>query len=238
MNFLLVNDDGYNALGINILKKHLKPYGNIYVIAPNVEKSGSSHSFSYCGPFYLTKVCENEYTLNAFPVDCVRLSTVLDVKFDIVFSGINNGLNLGTDIIYSGTLGAAREALIQKIPSIAISTDRNSFEIVEKEIDDVLKLVFDNKLYSDEYILNINFPTSDFKKSVGYRVAKMGKKIFTTTFKKQNDYYESLFEKVEYDKDTETDVYLSLKGYTTIVPLKLNQTDEEKLETLKIKVGN
>lgn len=237
MNFLLVNDDGYNSTGINLLKEALKPYGNIYIIAPNVEKSGSSHSFSYHGPFYLERCKDNEYMLNGFPVDCVRLSVVLNVKFDIVFSGINSGLNLGTDIIYSGTLGAAREAIIQGIPSVAISTDRGCFEIVKKELDGILKLVFDKKLYSTRYILNINFPTIDFKESKGIKFAKMGKKIFTTTFKKVNDYYDVIEDKVRLDEDRESDVYLSTQGYTTLVPVGIDQTHNKILEELKNKVG-
>ena len=237
MNILIVNDDGYGARGIETLKRFLAPYGNIYIIAPDHQRSGASHSFTYKGPFHLIKQKENEYTLDALPVDCVRLAKALNVKFDLVFSGINDGLNLGTDVLYSGTVGAAREAIIEGIPSIAISTDMNSFEIVESELKNILKLVFEKKLYSKDYVLNINFPTKDFKKSVGIKVAKVGKKIFDAKIIEILDGYDIAGEFVTLDTDKATDVYLSLKGYTTLVPVGFDETNYLGIDDLKNKLG-
>ncbi len=236
MNILLVNDDGYNSKGINILKEAINKYGNIYIIAPESQRSGASHSFTYRGPFYLNKMKENEYSLNALPVDCVRLAKVLDVDFDLVISGINDGLNLGTDILYSGTLGAAREALIENIPAVAISTDIDSFDIVEKEISEVLKLVFEKKLYSKRYVLNINFPTKNYVSSKGIKVTKAGKKIFDTIFVKNEDHYDVSYELVTLDKKTDTDVNLAEEGYITMVPVGLNETNKNGIKILKDKL--
>ncbi len=102
------------------------------------------------------------------PADCTRLSlSLLNTDFDIVFSGINNGLNVGTDIIYSGTVSAAREAKISGLPAVAISTDFDAFSIVDQELDALLEYIFSNQLYSKDYILNVNFPTKEFTSSKG-----------------------------------------------------------------------
>ena len=90
----------------------------------------------------------NWYTTNGMPADCVRLSVaLLEKPLILCFSGINNGLNIGTDIIYSGTVAAAREAQMEGIPSVAISTDFDSFEIVDQELDKLLEFIFKNHLY-------------------------------------------------------------------------------------------
>ena len=152
MNILVVNDDGIKAIGIKILATALLKHGNVYVVAPDRPRSAASHKVILHKPLSFEAVDEIDgaicYKTSGMPADCVRLATgILDVKFDLVFSGVNNGLNIGTDIIYSGTVAAAREANIEYIPAVAISTDFDSFDIVEKELDSVLELVFNKKLY-------------------------------------------------------------------------------------------
>ena len=236
MNILIVNDDGYNAVGINKLKEALKPYGNIYIIAPDTQKSGASHSFTYRGPFHLVEKNINEYSLNGMPVDCVRLAKVLDVDFDIVFSGINDGLNLGTDVLYSGTVGAAREAFIEGYAAVALSTDFGKWEIVDNELDKVIKYIFDNKLYSKDYVLNVNFPTGEFSKSKGYKTARVGKKIFNSVFCLKDNAYDILYEESTHDTDMDTDVYLADNGYITFVPLGCDETSYLGLKELNKKI--
>ena len=163
MNILVVNDDGFDSEGISLLAIKLKKFGNVTIVGPNSHRSASSHAIKLRENISFKKENSieeiNRYSVSGYPVDCVRLATdLLGIDFDLCFSGINNGLNLGTDIIYSGTVACAREAMIEGIPSIAISCDVNSFEIVKNEIDSVLEYVFNNKLFSKEYTLNINFP--------------------------------------------------------------------------------
>jgi len=232
MEILVVNDDGINAEGIKILASKLLKYGNVTVLAPNGERSASSHSINIKKPLIIEDVepivlgtkC---YQTNGTPADCVRLATgALGLDFDIVFSGINYGLNIGTDIIYSGTCAAAREAYIEGLASVAISCDRR-FDIVLNEIDDLLKLIFEEKLYSKDYSININFPNHDFEKSKGIKYTKMGKKRFKTTYMKNDEgQYVVLKDEILYDIDTNTDAYLSLNGYTTITFLDANLTKE------------
>ena len=240
MNILVVNDDGIEAIGIEILASALKKYGNVYVVSPDRPRSAASHSIVLHRPIEMVEVKKWEgivsYKISGVPCDCVRIATgVLDTKFDIVFSGVNNGLNLGTDIIYSGTCAGAREALIEGIPGVAISTDVNQFEIVLNELDSLLKLIFCRKLYSKDYMLNVNFPVKGFNKSKGIKVCRMGDKIFTTCFKKvsENSYLDISYPHI-LDKNIETDVYQADLGYITLVPVEIDQTHNEAFSKLKL----
>lgn len=239
MNILVVNDDGIEAKGINILASSLKKYGNIYVVAPDRGRSAASHSVILNKPLLFEEVNQIEevkcYKTSGMPADCVRLANIiLGVEFDLVVSGVNDGLNLGTDIIYSGTCAGAREGIIEGIPGIAISTDFKSFDIVENELDNVLELVFNNKLYSKEYLLNINFPISKYNQSKGIKVARQGDKIFTSIFTEiEPNTYSVLNEEEIHDKNPDTDVYLADMGYITLVPVKIDQTSYNHINMLK-----
>lgn len=239
MNILVVNDDGIKGRGIHILASRLKKYGNVYVVSPDRGRSAASHSVILTKPLTFEKVDEIDgvtcYQTSGMPADCVRLATIiLDVDFDVVFSGVNDGLNLGTDIIYSGTCAGAREAVIEGIPGVAISTDFKSFDIVEKEIDNVLELVINKTLYSRNYILNINFPISKFTESKGIKLAKQGDKIFTSIFSEiEPNLYSVVNEEEIHDKREDTDVYLADQGYVTLVPVQVDQTNYEGLNKLK-----
>ena len=239
MNILVVNDDGIKGRGIHILASRLKKYGNVYVVSPDRGRSAASHSVILTKPLTFEKVDEIDgvtcYQTSGMPADCVRLATIiLDVDFDVVFSGVNDGLNLGTDIIYSGTCAGAREAVIEGIPGVAISTDFKSFDIVEKEIDNVLELVINKTLYSRNYILNINFPISKFTESKGIKLAKQGDKIFTSIFSEiEPNLYSVVNEEEIHDKREDTDVYLADQGYVTLVPVQVDQTNYEALNRLK-----
>ena len=238
MNILVVNDDGYNAKGIKLLANSLKKYGNVIVCGPESGRSASGHSIILHDTLTFDFVEEKDeikwYKTSGMPADCVRLAVnLLNINFDIVFSGVNNGLNIGTDIIYSGTVAAAREAMIEFIPAVSISTDFNSFEIVEDELDQVLEKIFSEKLYSKEYVLNVNFPTMDYLKSNGYKFCRQGIKNFKTTFVLNCDgRYENTDNDIVYDTSPDTDVYLADKGYITFVPLKVEQTSYQHLAKL------
>ena len=239
LNILVANDDGINAIGIKILANALKKYGDVTVCAPDGGRSASGHSIVLHDTLGFNFVERKDdidwYVTTGTPADCSRLAIgLIDKEFDIVFSGVNNGLNLGTDIIYSGTVAAAREAHIEFIPAVAISTDFDSFDIVYKELDMVLQKVFEEKLYSKNYVLNINFPTSDYKESLGFKYCRQGIKRFKTTFVLNDEgRYVNTDNDIVYDTREETDVYQASKGYITLVPLKVEQTCYESLAELK-----
>lgn len=239
MNILVCNDDGYNSYGIKLLAEKLLKYGDVTIVGPEKELSGSSHAILLRQSIDLKYECYFKtikcYSTTGYPVDSVRLATaVLNKKFDICFSGVNNGLNLGTDIIYSSTVAIAREALIEGMYSISISCDTN-FDVVDNELDGVLEFIFKNKLYSYDYSLNINFPIRNYSKTKGIMFAREGIKRFKTSFKKlaENKYLEE-YSDITYDKNKDTDVFLANEGYITIVPISVDQTNNKALEKLKL----
>lgn len=234
MNILLVNDDGIKEGLLHILLNALNKYGTVYTVVPNMVRSGTSLSFTLYSPIKVTKVEDKIYTINAYPADCVRIAKSLyKVDFDIVFSGINNGLNLGTDALYSGTVCAALEAKIEDIPAVAISADTDDYDKVLNELDGLLEYIFKNKLYSPNYVLNINFPPFKFRKSNGYKIATMGKKIFYAKFVNDDDVYNIDFEEPLLDTSDITDVYLADLGYITISPLGMDLTNIDAYKELK-----
>ncbi|MBE6137361.1 MAG: 5'/3'-nucleotidase SurE [Erysipelotrichaceae bacterium] len=239
LNILVTNDDGIKANGIAILANALKKYGSVTVVAPDGGRSAGSHSINIRKPISFERVDVIEgvdcYMTDGTPVDCVRLArSIFNDKFDLVVSGVNDGLNLGTDIIYSSTVAAAREGFIEGIPSISISTDVDSFYIVNNELESLLDYIFDCHLFSDEYYLNINFPVKGIDKSTGIKIARQGIKRFKTTFVKNTEgLYMEAKNDITYDEDITTDVCLASMGYITIVPLVVNQTDNEKIDLLE-----
>lgn len=190
-NFLLTNDDGIFAEGINSVIEALKDIANLYIVAPNGNRSCTAHSMSFHKRIYYEKLSESKYAIDGFPVDCVfaaRKGFFTDLNFDLVISGMNHGANLGTDIFYSGTVSAAFRGAEDGIDSIAFSSCRisppYSSEYIEKMIkkitikflenrDLIRKRAIDYATKNIEYlneinpkhvsiVLNVNFP--DFEK--------------------------------------------------------------------------
>ena len=219
MKILLTNDDGYEAQGINILAKLLKKYGDIYIVAPKNVMSAKSVSIVLDRPIEVKKINKYLYVTDGTPADCVAYGlSSLDVKFDLVVSGINHGHNLSYDTMYSGTIGACLQALKYKVPAIALSCEHN-YEIVEKYFDEVFAYILNLKLLSSEYLLNINFPFGN--ESKGILDTHLYYRDRTTFYEKVKD---NLYQaKRELDDehciDPKSDVYAVNHGYISISKL-------------------
>lgn len=166
MNILLTNDDGWDAPGLQVLKAVARQWGDVWVVAPLHPMSGISHQMTFERGLTLQQTDHQAYSLDGTPADCVRIATTqLNVDFDWVLSGINNGGNLGSDIFVSGTVAAAREGSIRGYPAIALSQHRHRFKetfdwttsgwMCEKVLSKLLRM--DSKL-TEGTIWNINFP--------------------------------------------------------------------------------
>lgn len=163
---LITNDDGINASGIIRLAKAAQKYGEVWVVAPDFQRSGASHSINLHDsidvheaefPVHGVKA----YAITGTPADCVRLGvlSIMPEKPDIVLSGINFGYNAGSDVQYSGTIGAAMEAVFQKIPAIAFSEGTNEgYIITDMYLESILGELIDTP-YTPDMIMNVNFPT-------------------------------------------------------------------------------
>lgn len=136
MNILLVNDDGIDCGGIQVLAERMSKEHNVFVLAPDVNRSAVSHYITMFKPNILKNCSEKQWCCSGYPADCTCVglkSKLFGVDFDVVLSGINRGANLGTDIVYSGTCAGARQAIFSGVPGIALSIDPIDYNKAEIE---------------------------------------------------------------------------------------------------------
>ena len=181
---LITNDDGYSADGIKILYEIAKSYtSDVWIVAPEYEKSGASHALTFIKDLTLKKQDENIYSVNGTPSDCVviALENVLqDKRPDILLSGINSGVNVAEDVTYSGTIAAAMEGVIRRVPSIAISQNYDlgkkneiSWDVSKAFLDKVLDSVTATG-WDFNSLLNVNFPQCNVNEVNGIEVTSQG----------------------------------------------------------------
>lgn len=178
MKFLLSNDDGYQAPGINELAHTLSSIGEVVIVAPEENKSASSSSLTLKNPLTITEYKENIYFINGTPTDCVHiaLSGFLKFKPDMVISGINDGPNMGDDTIYSGTVAAAMEGYLLDIPSLAISMSQYDPKHYSTAGQVVLDLIPKIKNLQQSMLLNINIPDIPYNELKGTEITRLGKR--------------------------------------------------------------
>ncbi len=182
--FFLTNDDGYNAAGLKYLKKIVKQISNnIWVFAPAKNQSAKSHSITINKNINIRMSNKKEYIINGTPSDCVilGLEKIKNKKKKSIFliSGINEGVNLGYDLLYSGTVAAAREGALNNIKSMAISIDKCDKKINWKALEYFAPKIIDELIkfkLSNNFFLNVNFPSSDKKQIKGIKVVKMSQR--------------------------------------------------------------
>lgn len=242
MRILITNDDGINAKGIQLLAKALQNKHEIVVVAPDRQRSASSHSITLTEPLIIKSVkveglnCKC-FSVSGTPADCTKiaLEKLTTEKIDIVISGINDGFNLGTDVLYSGTVSAAIEAAIMKVPSIAISCNGSdeSFQIAIDYIDEIVETLKVQEIQGD-LVLNINIPPVDRKDVKGIKVCKIGERNYKGVFIEMECTDECTTYKVQgapEDLDNMgTDVLHVKEGYITLTPLHYDLTNFKILE--------
>lgn len=178
---LVANDDGVEALGNKLLREALRPFGDVYTVAPRREQSTNSHALTLHKPLRLTKMEDRVFAVDGTPADCTYValfhSDLLPRTPDVVVSGINRGPNLGNDIHYSGTVAAAREAAFRGIPSVAFSalSQDNLPRCVELATDVVARLLDVSIGDGPAPLLNVNFPAGEIE---GIRVTRLGRRAY------------------------------------------------------------
>lgn len=235
-NFLVVNDDGYFDEGIKILKEALNAFGNVYVVAPLEEQSGKSHSVSiFKNAFEMKQFSDQELAISGTPADCTRFGLdYFKVQFDAVFSGVNNGANLGQDVFYSGTVAGATEGALHGLPSVAFSVGSKShFSVVRRHIKEVIAHVIDEQLLSTDAVLNINFPNRDHEVMKGFRFTKQGRKETKVHFIEDNGKYYNTYEFLSREDDPDSDFQAVSEGYVSITPIILDRTHYDYLKKAK-----
>ena len=184
MKVLITNDDGIDFKGLKILAQVFSEVADVYVVAPEGERSSHSHHLTIRGKIRYEErdlpYVKKAYALWGTPADCVHmgLHVLLNEDIDLVLSGINRGANISTDIIYSGTISAAREAFIYEVPAMALSLDRGNkenYEVAARYGRKIAKGYLEQENCRD-YFLNVNVPDLDEDDIKGIRVCdKVGK---------------------------------------------------------------
>ena len=242
---LLVNDDGLFAPGLAALAKSVQDRSKVTIVAPHQERSGMSQAITVNHPLRLTKV-ENGYMLDGTPVDCVKMALQgLKLTPDFILSGINLGSNLGWDVLYSGTVAAALEGVLQGVPSVAFSLcgPAEFFEtasmVARKLLFEEPGLLVRSGLIPAEGVLNINIPAVPFEEIKGLRVTRLGVRNYHGVMQRRedprgNEYYWMGGEPLSADSDElDIDLVAVEQGYISITPLKFDSTFYEIIPELK-----
>lgn len=233
MNILVVNDDGYQAEGLGILVRALAPFGNIYVSAPKEHQSAKSHAItikSRIETFITEPIFGSTATLvvDGTPADATRLGLkVFNVDFDLVVSGINYGMNIARDILYSGTVAAAMEAKILGVDAIAISAPNTKLPYLYDETIKLMDEIIETKLYEGPGILNINFPKENHVRPKGVKITSMGNRLQHAEFVKSErpDIFHIKSSVINYQETDVSDVQAYDEGFISITPLMIDRTD-------------
>jgi 5'-nucleotidase len=239
---LLSNDDGIRSEGLVALEAHLKKIGEVYVVAPDRERSAAAHSLTLHRPLRMEKLDSRHFAVDGTPTDCVTLAlhgSVLPRTPDILVSGINKGWNMGEDITYSGTVSAAMEGTLLGIPSIAMSLAANS-----KKFDFTAAARFSLKLvrkalkapFPDGTLLNVNVPS--VKTIKGVRITRQGKRtfgdvIFQKVDPRGKEYFWIGGSKLKWEDGKDTDFAAIARGYISITPIHLDMTNYSALSELQ-----
>ena len=239
MRILITNDDGIGNKGICLLAEWAKKLGEVTVIAPKVEQSGKSHAIDFITPVEIKKVPfidgVEAYSMSSTPADCVRFGVLgLGKKFDLVLSGINCGVNLGADIVYSGTVGAIFEAARGHIPAIAFSAFPDGQEIAAKHLDEVYEYIKSNNLLNECPLFNVNIPND----ATEIRMTYQGSPYFSDRFiRKDGDIFVQEGGPIPdiCPDDIDRDTVAVRKGYISVTPLLATRTDMATFEKYRTK---
>lgn len=251
MKILISNDDGIAANGIRVLTKALSAEHDVYVIAPDRERSAAGHSLTLHTPLRVEELesisgAKRTWVTTGTPGDCVKIgiSAILseEEKPDLVISGINHGPNLGADILYSGTVSCAMEGAMMGIPSIAVSLasmqcEYEDFQYTGKFINSMLKRLKEFK-FPAKTILNVNVPSLDMDDIAGIAITELGRKMFTDNYEKRLDprgktYYWMAGELISEPEDANTDIAAVRNNKISITPVTYEMTRVGVMADLK-----
>ncbi len=238
-HILITNDDGIYAEGLRRLVDSVQGLGTLTVVAPNQERSASAQAITLRHPIFVEKVAEREWAVDGTPTDAVivALNKVFPEPPDLVISGINRGGNLGENVFYSGTVGAAMEATINHIPAFAISVAHRGkgFEYAEaaRLARDLAQLILKEGLPRGT-LLNVNVP---LRWTGEVRFTKQSQKVTRNVLQEGTDprgrtYYWLHEQQVTDGIDPESDYAAIFDGAASLTPLWLDRTHETSLNHL------
>ncbi|MCH4243826.1 5'/3'-nucleotidase SurE [Acinetobacter gerneri] len=255
MNILIANDDGVFAPGIQALAKALSPLGRVVIVAPESERSGFSSALTLDRPLRPIQIQQDVWAVNGTPADCVYLAMngLFDFEFDLVLSGINSGANLGDDVLYSGTVGAAFEGRLMKQPALAISFCGQHVRSYESPEDYAVAANWVHDFVAKglpslppRHILNINIP--DLSVIKGAKITYQGKRTQSKPITSHVDprgrqvYWiglsgEAVAEPKKNSAQMQSDFYAIANGFVSITPIQMDATNYAVLENLQAQLA-
>lgn len=242
MKILLSNDDGYLAEGLCALAKALTPHAELFVVAPDRNRSAASNSLTIELPLRAQTMPTGFIKVDGTPTDCVHLALtgLLEHEPDMVIAGINHGANLGDDVLYSGTVAAATEGRFLGLPAMAISLASSTpkhFETAGLVAVQLLQRLIHQPLARDT-ILNVNVPDVPFAELKGFQATRLGQRHKSEPVIKSQDprgypIYWVGPPGAEQDAGQGTDFYAIAQGFVSVTPLQIDLTRYERIEALQ-----
>ncbi|MCW8805557.1 MAG: 5'/3'-nucleotidase SurE [Ignavibacteriaceae bacterium] len=246
MKILVTNDDGIYSSGIAALADALKEIAEVIVVAPSEEQSAVGHGITMKYPLRVTKYFKNGnffgYAVEGTPADCVKMGirNIMGESPDLVISGINHGSNTAINIIYSGTVSAAREASIMDVPAIAISVA--SHEVTDfryaGKIAKMLALKVKEHELPNGTLLNVNVPNFPEEEISGILVTEQSKAKWDDIYEKRTDpfgkdYYWLTGKLVEVENEKQSDQLAIKNKFVSVTPIHFDLTDYETFKNMK-----
>ncbi|HRI29271.1 MAG TPA: 5'/3'-nucleotidase SurE [Chitinophagales bacterium] len=244
---LVTNDDGITSGGIRALVEVMQEFGTVIVVAPDKPQSAMGHAITIHFPIRLAKVDifddVEAYACSGTPVDCVKLAVdkILHRKPDLCVSGINHGANSSINVIYSGTLSAAMEASLEKIPAIGFSllnySSKADMEPCKKYVRNITRQMLTNGV-PNYHLLNVNIPNLPQNEIKGIKICRQAKARWEESFEQRKDpmggtYYWLTGQFINLDPGEDTDIYALDNGYVSVVPVQHDLTAYEDIDFLK-----
>ena len=250
MHILLANDDGYLAPGLAVLHAALAPLARVTVIAPEQNHSGASNSLTLQRPLSVYEAREGVQKgfrfINGTPTDCVHvaLTGLLDDMPDLVVSGINQGQNMGEDVLYSGTVAAAIKGYLFGIPSIAFSQVNHGWEHLDAAARVAREIVEHVIAHppTEPLLLNVNIPNLPYEHIRGHRATRLGKRhpsqpvVVQVNPRGETNYWIGPAGDAR-DASEGTDFHATANGYVSLTPLQLDLTHRGQLEKIEQWLG-
>ena len=243
---LITNDDGINAPGLSVLEEIARTLSNdVWVVAPESEKSGAGHSLTLTVPIRLRRLDDRRYAVQGTPTDCVMMAVnhiMKDHRPTLILSGVNRGANMAEDVTYSGTIAGAMEGTLAGIPSVALSQairppQRTKWSTAKTHAARVISGLLDMG-WPEEVFINVNFPAYDADEVKGIRVTEQGRRDYGGLQIEQRqdprgfDYYWFGLARTVDEPGHESDLHFVRDGWISVTPLHLDLTHHEMRKIL------
>ncbi|MCP9447798.1 MAG: 5'/3'-nucleotidase SurE [Nitrospira sp.] len=242
MRILVTNDDGVQSAGLMALADAMGKLGEVWIVAPDRERTAAAHAVTLHKPLRVHPLGKRTYSVSGTPVDCVNLAVlkIMPEPPRLVVSGINRGVNLGDDVLYSGTVSAAVEGTILGVASMAVSQeggDRFRFEVGAYFSARVARLILEQGV-PEETLINLNIPDRPLRSITGVRVTALSRRRFDNPIIEKVDphgrtYYWIAGTRLSWSRSKDSDHEAIADGAVSLTPLRLDTTNYGVLDRFR-----